>query len=439
MPNFSKNAVRAKATAGLECSLNLLFSDGSQKIKNICEGDLVKDLTYKDDSDNLQTIDGIVKVINFSSGLSESAGIDEKNLVNSKSVFSTVVRPISLVVDTSEVYKSDVVNVPISDIVNIKADSIINEKYQGTVHTVDSETTFASAIADAVDGDTILVTGGTYDEILDVSKAVRITAKKDENNEYEPVVFSNLVTISAAEGTVEIDHVTFKDITSAEGTGPNKSTAKGNGIDVTGNADINFHDNYFENFNNFYNMISVKGTGKVVIEDNEFKNGKNYHVVEFAVSEIPVSEAVIRNNYFGDICTHNVISFYNFTDDSKIVIADNTFEYSGNALRISNTNNGTASFEISGNVFFATDHTDSSADENCSSDTYGGFSILQDYTGNQDFNKINMIFSQNYYKPVDGIPVLVSDKTANTEAQAYYVYKDKAEFKFTYPVVEFMN
>ena len=439
MPNFSKNAVRAKATAGLECTLNLLFSDGSQKIKDIREGEIVKDLTYKDDNDNLQTIDGIVKVINFSSNLSESAGIDEKNLVNSKSVFSNVVRPISLVIDTSEVYKSDVVNVLISSIVNIKPDKVVDEKYQGTVHTVDAESSFADAIAEAVDGDTILVTGGTYDEVLDVSKAVRITAKKDENNEYEPVVFSNLVTISAAEGTVEIDHVIFKDVTSAEGTGPAKTTAKGNGIAVTGNADVNIHDNYFDNFNNFYNNIAFLGTGKVIVEDNEFVNGKSYHVIEFAVSDVAVSEAVIRNNYFGNICTHNVISFYNFTDDSKITIFDNVFEYSGNAIRISNANNGTAKFEISGNTYISTDNTDASADPNCSSDTYAGLSMLQDYTGDQDFTKINMVFSQNYYKPVDGTPVLVSDKTANTEAQAYYVYKNKDEFEFTYPVVEFMN
>ena len=83
------NAVRSKATAKINCDLNLTFADGSQKRKYIQEGDIVKNLTYKT-KDGYKTIDGIVDVINFSSELSDSEGINEQNLANSKSVFSKV-------------------------------------------------------------------------------------------------------------------------------------------------------------------------------------------------------------------------------------------------------------------------------------------------------------------------------------------------------------
>jgi len=437
MANFINNAIRAKGSAEINCNLVLNFSDGSQKIKEIRENDIVKDLTYKVDG-TTQTIDGRVLVINFSSQASESEGIVSNNLALSKSVFSSMVKPISLIVDTSEVYKSDVVNVPINDIVNIKADKIVNEKYQGTVYTVDATTSFADAIAQASDGDTVLIAGGSYDGDIDISKAVRITAKKDADNNYESAFIKGNVKITAAEGTVEIDHVTFKDLTSKEGTGPKKSTAKGNGIEVTGNADINIHDVVFDGFNNFYNMIGFLGEGAVTVEDCEFIDGANYHVIEFGTQTV-VSKAVIKDNKFGNICTHNVISFYNYGENATIEISNNEFAYSGNALRLSNVNNGTVVVDIVGNKYLSTDDTDSSADANCSSDTYGGFAILQDYTGTQDFSLITMNFSQNFYAPDGADAVLISEKTDNTVAQGYYVYKDKADYQFTYPVVNYNN
>ena len=433
------NAIRAKGEATMDCTLTLIFNDGSQKIKYVKEGEIINDLVYVDEYDTVQTITAAkVKVIAFSSSTSESESLNTTDLTKSKSVFSKVVKPVSILVDGSDICASNLVNIPLSSIVNLKADKIVNEKYQGTVYSAATDAELTEALASAATGDTILLAGGTYTTPLDLNKGVRFTAKKDENNNYEEVAISAPIVVTATEGTVEVDHITFKDITSAEGTGAGKATAKGNGIDITGIANVNFHDNEFKNFNNFYNIIGFATGSDVTITDNTFSEGLNYHVIEAGV-HTPVGKVLIANNTFNKVYTHNTISFYEYAENAEITIKDNVFEYSANALRLSDTNAGKVVVNIEGNIYLSTDESSTGGDPRCTSTIWGGFAILQDYTGDQDFSNITMVFKNNFYTPDSGERLLVSANSYNTGAQAYYVYVNEATYTITHPIVKFAN
>lgn len=427
--------ISSTANVSMIAELCVIFEDGCSKYLTIREGDIIRDLEYKNGS-TVEKIDGLIKIINFNSSASNSAAI-QPCLEKSTSVFASIVKPVSLVIDTSETFKADVVNIPIANILNFKGDRYVNEQYQGTVYEVNDSSAIASAISNMSDGDTLLIDAGVYDAPINVTKAIRITSKKDDQGYYQDVTFTAPITFAAPNGKVEMDHITMKDITSAEGTGPDKNTAKGCGIAIDAGTEVSLHDNTFANFNNFYQNIKISSTDtKVSIVDNVFEDGMSYHVIEAA--DKVKSGLEIKRNKFGNICKHNIISFYDYEDNANIFIEDNFFEYSANAVRISNIHNVNASFLLARNVYASTDDTSSGGDPRCSGDSYAGLVILQDYTGSQDFSKITIEYVDNYYEPDEAHHILI-EKDSKGPAQPYYVWIDNAAWTLTFPTVIFNN
>lgn len=116
-----------------------------------------------------------------------------------------------------------------------------------------------------------------------------------------------------------------------------------------------------------YNAINIATDGKVVIEDNRFETMSGvYNTIEFSQSK-PLSNVVIKNNYFTrQAGTHNIINMFIFEEGAVITIEGNTFEYSANAVRLSNYTNASATFNIINNTY-----NDGDTDE------WGGFMIFQ--------------------------------------------------------------
>lgn len=122
-----------------------------------------------------------------------------------------------------------------------------------------------------------------------------------------------------------------------------------------------------------YNLINIATPDKVIIENNTFGAGIDdlsgiYNTIEFSQAEnMPLKDGTtIRNNVFNFKSGNNVISMFNVEDGATITIEDNTFAYSGNALRLSNYFDTSATFNIYNNKVLAG-----------STDGWGGFICFQ--------------------------------------------------------------
>jgi hypothetical protein len=423
---FIRQAVGRRSYCSLLATLTLVFNDGSKKLLDIKEGSVIKDLVYTDTTTKTdKTVSGKVKVINFISMESYAEAINSSCIEKSKSIFSKKVSIDSILIDCSSEYTTNMIQIPIKNIKDFKADRYIDEIYQGETHIVNEETTLTEAYEEAEAGDTILIAAGTYDTELTIDKPIRITAKKDDEGNYEEVIFNKGLTIDCSSGVVEIDHVTFKDISSPSGTGSSRNAAKGYGVTII-SGECNLHDNQFINFNNYYSNIIINTESPVTIKDNVFDEGSSYHVIEWGTKTPVASGTVITGNTFGNIATHNVISLYSYEDNAEITITDNYFAYSANAIRLSNTNNATASINISNNVYKETD----------SIIEYAGLLIIQAYTEGQDFTKLTITFKNNRYEPNDKESYVLTEQNNGT-IQAYYVFFDNSSWATSEPIVIF--
>lgn len=91
-----------------------------------------------------------------------------------------------------------------------------------------------------------------------------------------------------------------------------------------------------------------------------FGNNENTEVgAQYNLFELNTTLAdgsCITNCYFAkDVCTHNVINIYAIEDDAQIVISNNVFEYSANAIRIGTKGSAKGTIVISGNTYIDTD------------------------------------------------------------------------------------
>ncbi len=122
-----------------------------------------------------------------------------------------------------------------------------------------------------------------------------------------------------------------------------------------------------------YNLINIATPEKIVIENNTFGTGTDdltgiYNLIEFSQSQDKAVKdgTIIRNNVFNSKAGNNVISMFNIEDGATITIENNTFAYSGNALRLSNYFNTSATFNIYDNTVL-----------DGSNDAWGGFICFQ--------------------------------------------------------------
>lgn len=132
------------------------------------------------------------------------------------------------------------------------------------------------------------------------------------------------------------------------------------------------------------------------------KNG-----IEFS-QKIPISKIEITNNTFSKTCCrNNDISLFAFADNAEVNISNNLFEFSGNALRVSNNiKNKNVKISCVGNTYLQT--TD---------DDYCGFMFFQypNSSANDDFSSISMLI-----KGLTG-PDNKSMKESNASKILYYV------------------
>lgn len=122
-----------------------------------------------------------------------------------------------------------------------------------------------------------------------------------------------------------------------------------------------------------YNLINIATPEKIVIENNTFGTGTDdltgiYNLIEFSQAQNKAVKdgTIIRNNVFNSKAGNNVISMFNIEDGATITIENNTFAYSGNALRLSNYFNTSATFNIYDNTVL-----------DGSNDGWGGFICFQ--------------------------------------------------------------
>lgn len=297
----------------------------------------------------------------------------------------------------------------------------------------ESSTPLADALNNVKEGDKVYLPEGEYTEAINLDKAITLTALPNPDGTYPNVVLTQKVGVNAAEGKVNIENVTFRCLTSDSGTGATSSTAKGNGIDIKGSCDCTLKNVVFDETKNLYNALSISTTGKIELDGLVFEQGSYYHPIEIGTTTKVADGSYIKNCVFKEGYTHNSISMYGYEEGANILIEGNDFYYSGNALRFSNVNNATANITIKDNVYRSTDQTKVTSlgnatcyygDEQTPATVYSGLCIFQNYTGNQDFSKLNVVMDNNYYAPFEGEAIKVAEDKFGTDAQPYYVYVD---------------
>lgn len=250
-------------------------------------------------------------------------------------------------------------------------------------------------ISNSKDGDTIKVSG-KIDKEITIDKG--ITLKGGE--------FSKPIIVNS--GNVSITGAKISYINEGYDGSNSKNTpainVSGDGFSLT-NSDIK---------SSARTVVLLNTSGKVTITDNIFtasSDNKLYNGIELGQKSSIGDGSVISNNKFigkyGEV-THNWLSIYKVVDGATISIDNNTFECSANAIRLSNYDSKSGTFNISNNKY---DSTDPNTE-------YAGLIIFQD-TGNNDFTKYTVNIT-------DLIGPSGSKITENGtgENQIYYVYKD---------------
>lgn len=231
----------------------------------------------------------------------------------------------------------------------------------------------------------------------------------------------NLVVTGA---NAVLDGVTMLNVNSA-------GTGKGNGYQVIKvNTNGNFTmknsiiDNTYSN-GSFYNAINISAEGKVEIEDNKFINIENvYNIIEFSQSTPIASGTIIKGNEFIGKSKNNVISMFLFEDENVITIEDNYFEFSGNALRISNYSNAkNVVINVNGNKY--NDTLDGE---------YAGFMFFQEVK-NESFAGITINVT-NLIGP-DGVKI--TSETTGKYLFNYYYSDHQSLTKEDYATINFLD
>ncbi len=134
-----------------------------------------------------------------------------------------------------------------------------------------------------------------------------------------------------------------------------------------------------------YAALRVTG-GVATIEGNTFDTENVYNTIELPqVNELQTGTTIANNKFLGS-SNHNHINFYRIADNAVINITGNYFEYSGNALRMSELSHSkrNVTFNITDNTYDATDTS--------SENLYAGFVIYQADTDDEDLSgyKLNV-------------------------------------------------
>ena len=140
---MSADFVKIKSVPKLAVSLVITMSDTSTKTMIIREGDRVTNLSYITNGGKVETITGDVKVIKFTAS---SRQTQQECVHNVTSDFAARVSVTDLVVDCSDVYKSDIRVIPVSSIRGFESDDL-GEMIISDVKIISlSEVSFVSSV-----------------------------------------------------------------------------------------------------------------------------------------------------------------------------------------------------------------------------------------------------------------------------------------------------
>lgn len=286
-----------------------------------------------------------------------------------------------------------------------------------------------TALGQASEGDTVVVSDVTYTQALTIDKAITLagynfTVEAPVSVTADNAVIEN-VTVSVS-GTTRAAGVTLEGVVVDAGAGIQPvSVTSTEGFTMQGCT-------IGGNLSGTNAFVALNVNGAAVIEDNvldgkaDAEAGISYNALEFCVSNTAYSVGdgtVISGNTVRNF-SNNGINIYCIQDGAVISVEGNVFENVSNAMRISNVSNNakTATFNIANNR-----HNESNALE--PNVGYAGFVFFQNFGSAEDpqlFTGFTLNFSGN---TADG--AALTDTEESVATRAYYVYQDVGGLTFT--------
>lgn len=291
-----------------------------------------------------------------------------------------------------------------------------------------------TALGQASEGDTVVVSDVTYTQALTIDKAITLAGYNftveapvsvtADNAVIENVTVSVSGTTRAASGaalTVNAAGVTLEGVVVDAGAGIQPvSVTSTEGFTMQGCT-------IGGNLSGTNAFVALNVNGAAVIEDNvldgkaDAESGISYNALEFCVSNTAYSVGdgtVISGNTIRNF-SNNGINIYCIQDGAVISVEGNVFENVSNAMRLSNVSNNakTATFNIANNR-----HNESNALE--PNVGYAGFVFFQNFGSAEDpqlFTGFTLNFSGN---TADGAALQNNSWYTAANDRAFYVYEN---------------
>ena len=377
------------------CEINLYFDDGSEKHITVKEKDRLK-VTYKYNGGTSIDTGILTKVTPITIGVNTDGSCDYGCSCGCGCKSTAL-----LSLDVSKEYNSNIKNIMLSDVLDIIKLDEEDGKLPATSENI------ADVIANAKYGDTIMLQSDIYTEDITIDKPLTIIGTSNGVS-----VITGKVTVTAPD--VTITGCTFnmdEDLEANDGA-----------VVVTCNGSFTFTNNtMMATATSIRTAVLCNIKGVVNFSGNTFIDVKDsvvYNWVEVGLNrEYPIATgSKFNSNNFVGKPKHNHFSLYTFENNAEIEMSNNKFEWSVNALRISNTTSAAVNFTMYNNEYENTDDTDNYI--------YAGLLFFQDYAAKgttMDFTRMNVAIV-NLIGP--GGNKMLSN-VMGTIDQVYYVYDDQ--------------
>lgn len=366
------------------CELDLYFDDSTHKTLTLLTGMYVS-IKYRHDGE-IDIVSGVVSEIlptTIKNGQYGCCACGETNNISTGMI----------ILDYSEECECKKANIMIKDILDFE---FISDKYSDA-----SPMTLNQVIKESAPYSIIRLSAGEYKDDIVIDKPITLVGKIGSTYISGRVLATADVTMKSIIFTL------------------NKSYEDNKAINIKCNGIVNIEGCTFIASVYCRNPIFINAS-KIAISRNSFISMNEdavYNWIEIGLDQnYPIKESNIHRNTFTGQIKHNHISMYTFEELSMNYIRQNRFEYSCNAIRISNTTSSAFSLFISENNYQNTDDTNSYE--------YAGLFFLQDYSKEgekMDFNKVIIHIFDNIGP--DGY--IIKENIPNTINQLYYVYDDQ--------------
>lgn len=370
--------------------ISVLLTLANGRRVQLTEGDIVKDLVYRD-GNSTKTINGAVRIIN-----GNSKSYSTKLSCPPESYISNIVNLTSIIIDSSINYDAELTQISLTNIIDIGS---ISQNGGAIICGIGNGfTSLTNVIDSAPAGSTIELLGGEYQDDLTITKSLKLISKNG-------AVISGKITVNG-DTTVDSDPDT---ITNIELTGlylTNNSTVVLNNVDTFVMKDCVFEQHSITTPRTMLISVPSANPIELVVENNIFgiQNENAYHVID-AYGKLKNDSSISGNKFLDKCCTHNIISLYEIEDGTTLRINNNYCEYSANLIRIGFKGEPKGIIDIADNTYVTT-----------SGDEYAGMLIIQPY-GTQTTTFGDLTVNIN--------------NTTKPEGQLLYLYSGKNDMVFT--------